>query len=232
MAVHLQACIYTCNFLEAQMDNGKEEVSGVNLMHQTINSDNYRLEKFPTLSEIWSVKNIFQAYTFGWLNWNTESKTREGLRDQQLNIAVLSALLLTIWVALLFNTWPFEFEQWSDIAVGFSLTLATLFTFLGMINATILALLYMICSNDKTVQILQVQLGNNNVYPMFLLFTGGLCGVFAILCLIHLQYLRVTFYLSISSVIVFAFIINMFYFQYNIRALEITIEQSKVEKIV
>ena len=123
---------------------------------------------------------IWNAYTFQWLQWGPCSQSGNGIisktAGQMQNIALLSALLLTLWTSLVFNTEDKD-DTWEGTAVLCCALGGMTFHFLSMINSTILIMLFDELSEDADAFRFSLKIGINTITPVIQLYLGGICGI-------------------------------------------------------
>ncbi len=161
----------------------------------------------------------------------TQVDTGEQMVSNQSSIALLSALLLTIWFALLYGNYHF-LHNWEDITVGVCALLALVCHFLAMVNSVMLGIMFSGTKNEDTnaSKYLLHNLGNNAIVPMIQFYLGCFFGAVAMLVIIFLNYIRVTFYLCTGFFVFLIFFVNGVYYQHNVVAYQKALELDNAEQ--
>jgi hypothetical protein len=98
--------------------------------------------------------------------------------------------------------------------------------FLAMVNSVILGIMFSNTKNEKSnaAKYLLQYLGVNSIIPMIQFYLGCFFGGVAMLVIIFLQYIRITFYLCAFFFLFFVLVVNGVYYQYNVLAYKKAIE--------
>ena len=183
---------------------------------------NIKLTKPPSIS-----------FSIDRLQWGPCSQTGKGIvsktQDQMQNIALLSALLLTLWTSLVFNTSEMD-ETWEATAFLCCALAAMTFHFLSMINSTILIMLYDEVSDDADAYRYSKKVGINNITPILQLYLGGVCGISSCLFYVLKNFSLFTIIFGTTFMSSCGFIFNAVYYQHNVKALQETLD-IKAEKV-
>jgi hypothetical protein len=174
--------------------------------------------------ELFSLSTVYLAYSFSWMLITTKLSHSEQMTTNQSSIGLLSALLLTIWIALLYGVYEFK-HDWVNIVVGFGLILSTICHFFAMVNSVILGIMF---SNTKgetsrAGQYLMHSLGYLAIIPMLLFYVGCFCGVAAMFTIIFVNYIPITFFLCVGAFFVLGSL-QTIYYQYTVLAYKKSIE--------
>jgi hypothetical protein len=188
-------------------------------------------ESFSSSMELLSPRAFYNAYTFQWLQWGQCNQNGihllKKMISQQTNIAILSALLLTVWFPLVYGMEVPEegedIDKWIQTAITISAMAAITFNFLAMVNSTIILMLYGELSGDADALRFSRRLGINLLAPMMEFYIGCVSGICATLLVLYRQHHFVAFITGLGFVVVFGFWLNGLYYHYNLRSLEETL---------
>jgi hypothetical protein len=192
-------------------------------MDSTFLDSNSSEEPKVKIADVFSLPNILYCYSFKWITITSNVNSTERMKDTQSNIALLSALMLTSWVSLLYQSYDFKSDL-QNIIVGSCLGLAVVFHFLSMVNSVILNIMFVSIKLESTGQMLLNLIGFNAVVPMFMFYIGAIAGLFAMVVIIRINYLPITFYLCLSFVLFFGLFANAIYYQYNVVAFKLALD--------
>ena len=183
-----------------------------------------------SISEMFSFSTIYSAYSFQWMLLGTKVQTSDQMIGNQASIALLSALLLTIWFSLLYGDYNYQYD-WENVLVGVCALLAIVCHFLAMVNSVILGMMFSGTKSEKSNagKYLLETLGTNAIVPMIQLYLGCFFGAVAMFIIIFIEYLRVTFYSCTVLFCFFIFVVNGVYYQFNVVAYRKAIELDNLD---
>ncbi len=179
---------------------------------------------------------VFEAYSFAWIRWGKSpdkdsGDIKERIKDEQTNIALLCALLLTIWFALLFSgndnsSRNSHVDDTINILFWFAIT----FHFFAMINSTLFVM--QVCSLDTSelVHKLLAKIGHLELYPVIQFYLGCIAGTAGTLIMTYADFSINVFVAAIVGVIGIGLFINAVYYQYNVLALKLVLKEEEDQK--
>jgi hypothetical protein len=190
--------------------------------------------------QLLSFRIIKISYMFSWLRFGSSGikldNHHEGLqdraKDQMVNVALLSALMLTIWVSIAFLGGDLNATAWDkvqDIA-GVMIVSAVVFHFISMVNATLIVMMLNSCTDDTMTHKFIELIGINLIVPMIEFYVGCICGLGAFMLNIYAEYHENVFWVSLAIFIILAVPANAIYYQYNVLALESVYKERALSK--
>jgi len=166
---------------------------------------------------------VWSAYTFQWIQWGPSNESGKGLLEKmtnsQTNIAVLSALLISIWFEMVTDFEDHREDSTEEIIVFFCAMGAISFHFLSMINSTILAMLINELDSDQDTLRFTRKIGINTVTPMIQFYIGCIFGVMSYIVYTYAYYTFPVFIAVTGFLVLAGFLVNALYYQFNVKSL-------------
>lgn len=129
---------------------------------------------------------IYKSYSFQWLQFKqqpTGDAIKSKLNNDMAQVALVSALALTIWMSILFGDYSGRtdstgkpIEQWKLSVLILVLWTGAIFQTLSMINAVFLAMMYGVCVTKTEVEDFDRRLPLATRVPVFQLYIAILTG--------------------------------------------------------
>jgi hypothetical protein len=183
--------------------------------------------------DVMSLDTILSAYTLSWMvSTNLEKEGvdfKEKVKNDQTNIALLCALLLTIWAGTLVSIYPdaTTYDVGSQVVIFGGLWIATTFHFLAMINATILCVMIQSTkTNDDAHEFIE-RIGYNEIAPLIQFVAGATVGVIATVWFTYKACDHAVTYVVLTWFVLFGGIRNCYYYQTNVAALNKTLNKKQ-----
>lgn len=142
---------------------------------------------------------VISAYTFSYLSSsfpNDGAGIKDKLNNEMNQVALLSALCLTIWMAILFNGYsgtttvtgePVEPYK-LDVLVIILLT-GSMFQALSMINAVFLSMIYGVCKSSADIIDLHSRIPTASQTPVLQFYVAVLIGIAGMMWFVNLPIL-------------------------------------------
>ena len=195
-------------------------------------------EESPAISDvnfldIFKLDLIFDAYSFAWIRWgknadNDKGDIKERIKAEQTNIALLCALLLTIWFSVLFTGNDNSHRETSvDDLINILFWLAITLHFFAMINSTLFVMQVCSLETNELVRNLLAKIGNAELYPMIQFYFGGIAGTAGTLLMTYADFSYNVFVASMVGVIGIGLFINAVYYQYNVLSLKLVLQEDE-----